>query len=205
MEWAEEFGARAMVLHLGKIPMDDPMEDLKKLYDQKKIQSKEGRMFIEAQRKIRARKSPKHLEAALRSLEKLAVEADRRRISLGLENRYNLQDFPDFEEFKKIFRYFSGSPVRYWHDLGHATAQQNLGLADPKEFLENFSKLLLGVHLHGCRGYADHYAPGSGEEDYSLLQPSLRPDTLLVIETHHRASREEMLQGLAFLRGRGIS
>jgi len=205
MEWAEELGAKAVVLHLGKIPMDDPMGDLKKLYDQKKIQTGEGKNFIEGQKMIRARKSVKHLDAALRSLEKLALEADRRRILLGVENRFNLQDFPDFEEFKIIFREFSGGPVRYWHDLGHATVQQNLGLSDPKEFLENFSELLVGVHLHGCRGYDDHYAPGSGEEDYSLLKNFLRPDTLLVVETHHRASREEMLQGLEFLRARGIS
>jgi sugar phosphate isomerase/epimerase len=205
MEWAEELGARAVVLHLGKIPMDDPMEDLKKLYDQKKIQTGEGKNFIEGQKKIRARKSVKHLDAALRSLEKLALEADRRRILLAVENRFNLQDFPDFDEFKILFREFSGGPVRYWHDLGHATVQQNLDLADQKEFLENFSHLLAGVHLHGCRGYDDHYAPGSGEEDYSLLQNFLRPDTLLVVETHHRASREEMLQGLEFLRARGIS
>jgi sugar phosphate isomerase/epimerase len=205
MEWAEELGARAVVLHLGKIPMDDRMGDLKKLYDQKKIQTEEARIFIEAQRKVRAGKSRKHLDAALRSLEKLALEADRRRISLGLENRLNIQDFPDFDEFKILFREFSGGPVGYWHDLGHATFQQNLGLSDPKEFLENFSELLAGVHLHGCRGYEDHYAPGSGEEDYSLLQNFLRLDTLLVVETHQRASREEMLQGLEFLRRRGIS
>lgn len=205
MEWAGEFGARAVVLHLGKIPMDDPTGDLKKLYDQKKIQTEEGKNFINEQKEIRARKSRKHLDAALRSLEKLALEADRRRISLGLENRINIQDFPDFDEFKTLFREFSGGPVRYWHDLGHATVQQNLGLADQREFLENFSHLLVGVHLHGCRGYDDHYAPGSGEEDYSLLQNFLRPDTLLVVETHHRASREELLQGLEFLRTRGIS
>jgi len=205
MEWAEELGARAVVLHLGKIPMDDPMEDLKKLYDQKKIQTGEGKNFIEGQKKIRARKSVKHLDAALRSLEKLALEADRRRILLAVENRFNLQDFPDFDEFNILFREFSGGPVRYWHDLGHATVQQNLGLANQKEFLEKFFELLVGVHLHGCRGYNDHYAPGSGEEDYSLLQNFLRPDTLLVVETHHRASREEMLRGLEFLRARGIS
>jgi sugar phosphate isomerase/epimerase len=205
IEWAEEFGARAVVLHLGKIPMDDRMEDLKKLYDQKKIQTEEGRILIEALRKVRAQKNLKHLDAALRSLEKLALEADRRRISLGLENRLNIRDFPDFDEFKILFREYSGGPVRYWHDLGHATVQQNLGLADPKEFLETFSELLVGVHLHGCRGYEDHYAPGSGEEDYSLLKNFLRLDTLLVVETHHRASREELLQGLEFLRARGIS
>jgi sugar phosphate isomerase/epimerase len=205
MEWAEEFGAKAVVLHLGKIPMDDPMEDLKKLYDQRKIQTQEGEIFIEEQKRIRAQKSAKHLDAALRSLERLAPEAERRRVLLGVENRVNIQDFPDFGECKILFREFFGGPVRYWHDIGHATAQQNLGLTVQKEFLENFAEVLVGVHLHGCQGYDDHRAPGSGEEDYSLMQKFLKADTLRVVETHHRASREELLQGLEFLRALGIS
>jgi sugar phosphate isomerase/epimerase len=73
------------------------------------------------------------------------------------------------------------------------------------ELLENFGELLLGVHLHGCRGYHDHYAPGSGEEDYSLLKKFLKPETLRVVETHYRATREELLRGLDFLKEQGIA
>ncbi|MCX5909887.1 MAG: TIM barrel protein [Deltaproteobacteria bacterium] len=160
LEWAEELGAKAVVLHLGKMPMGDVMVQLKKLYDEKKIKTPEGQAYIHEQKAIRTEKGAAYLQGALRSLDVLAREADRRKVFLGLECRYNLIDFPNLEEFKALFREFSASPVRYWHDVGHATTQENLGLTKQKDFLENFGHLLVGTHLHGCVGYHDHEAPG---------------------------------------------
>ncbi len=95
IEWAEELGASAVVLHLGKIPVkNDPMEKLKKFYDEKKIQTPGGKAYIEEQKGLRAKKGVPHLQAALRSLDQLAREAERRKILLGLECRYNFYDFP---------------------------------------------------------------------------------------------------------------
>jgi sugar phosphate isomerase/epimerase len=205
MEWAEKFGARAIVLHMGKASLSGAMEFLMKMYDQGLSGTKEGRALIEGHKITRARLGKPLLEAALKSLEILAKEGEKRGISLGIENRYKIQDFPNFEEFKAIFREFHGSSIRYWHDMGHATTQENLGLIPRGILLENFGDILLGTHLHGCRGYQDHYAPGTGEEDYSLLRRYLRPETIRVVETHHRATREELIQGLAFLREQGIT
>lgn len=206
IEWAEELGASAVVLHLGKIPVkNDPMEKLKKFYDEKKIQTPGGKAYIEEQKGLRAKKGVPHLQAALRSLDQLAREAERRKILLGLECRYNLYDFPNGQEFQALFKEFYGGPLRYWHDIGHATAQQNLGLIEPGELLEKFGSLMVGVHLHGCRGYQDHEAPGTGDEDYTVLKKFLKPQTLRVIEAHHRATREELLRGIEFLREQGIS
>lgn len=204
MEWAEELGARAVVLHMGKVPMDSPMEKIKKWYDEKKIETAEGREFIAGEKKKRAEKGADHLGPALRSLEKLAGEAERRGVLLGVESRYNIQDFPSQEEFKALFQEFPGSPVRYWHDIGHATTQQNLGLANQEEMLKDFGGFLVGVHLHGCKGYEDHDAPGSGQEDYDLLKKFLQPETIRVVETHHRATQDELRRGLEFLRQREI-
>ncbi len=205
MEWAEKFGARAIVLHMGKAPMGGAMEFLMEMYDQRKIGTGEGRALIEGHKATRDRLGRPLLEAALKSLEILAKEGDKRGICFGIENRYKIQDFPNFEEFKTIFREFQGSSIRYWHDMGHATTQENLGLIPKGILLEKFGPILLGAHLHGCRGYKDHYAPGTGEEDYSLLKKYLRPETIRVVETHHRATREELIQGLAFLREQGIA
>jgi len=204
MEWAEELEVPAIVVHMGKLSGEGSMAALKKLYDQKKIQTEEGKEFIQERVKIRTRDGQLHLDPALRSLDKLSGEAEKRGIFLGLENRYNLHDFPNLEEFKVIFREFNGSMIRYWHDLGHATAQQNLGLESQEKLLANFGHLLIGVHLHGCRGYDDHKAPGAGEEDYALLKKFLKPETRRVVETHHRATREEVIKGLAFLREQGV-
>jgi sugar phosphate isomerase/epimerase len=205
MEWAEKFGARAIVLHMGKAYMSGAMEFLMEMYDRGMTGTEEGRALIEGHKTARARLGRPLLEAALKSLEILAKEGEKRGISWGIENRYKVQDFPNFEEFKAIFREFQGSSIRYWHDMGHATTQENLGLTPRGILLENFGDLLLGVHLHGCRGYEDHYAPGTGEEDYSLLKRYLKAETIRVVETHHRATRKELLQGLAFLRDQGIA
>ncbi len=205
MEWAEKFGARAIVLHMGKAPMSGAMEILMEMYDRGMTGTEEGRALIEGHKTTRAKLGKPLLEAALKSLEILAKEGEKRGISWGIENRYKIQDFPNFEEFKAIFREFQGSSIRYWHDMGHATTQENLGLMPRGTLLENFGDILLGAHLHGCRGYKDHYAPGTGEENYSLLKRYLRPDTIRVVETHHRATREELIQGLAFLREQGIT
>lgn len=205
LEWADELEVKAVVLHMGKIPMDGLMETFLKLYDQKKIQTAEGQEFIREQKKIRAGKGQPHLDAAMRSLDRLVREAEKRGVLLGLENRYNIHDFPNLEEFKVLFQEFSGSPARYWHDIGHAATQQNLGLENQKELLEQFGDLLVGIHLHGCKGYKDHEAPGSGEEDYTLIKKFLKPDTIRIVETHHRATREAMLRGLEFLKEQGIT
>ena len=205
LEWAERLGGRAIVLHLGKVAMDGAMDCLMDIYDRGKTRTEEGQALIAEHKKSRARLGKPLLEASLKSLEVLAREGEKRGICWGIENRYKIQDFPTPEEFQAIFREFKGSCVRYWHDIGHATTQENLGLIGRGELLENFGQYLLGTHLHGCRGYDDHNAPGSGEEDYSLLKEYLRPETIRVVETHHRATREELLQGLAFLREQGIA
>lgn len=205
MEWAERFGARAIVLHLGKVPMDGVMEFLMNIHDEGRLQTPEGKAFVQEHKDTRARLGKPLLEASLKSVDTLAKEAEKRGFLLGIENRYKIQDFPNVEEFKAIFKEFRGSSVRYWHDIGHATAQENLGLVKKGELLESFGELLAGVHLHGCRGYNDHYAPGSGEEDYLFLKKFLKPETIRVVETHHRATREELVKGLEFLREQGIA
>ena len=205
MEWARKLGARAVVLHMGRVPMDGVMGLLVKAYDRGITETEEGKAFIAEHKETRGRLGKALLDASLKSLEILAREAQRQGVLLGIENRYNIQDFPSLEEFQAIFREFGASPIRYWHDMGHATTQENLGLVGKGELLENFGELLLGVHLHGCRGYQDHYAPGSGEEDYSLLKKFLKPETLRVVEAHYRATREELLRGLDFLKEQGIA
>ena len=93
IEWAEELEARDVVLHMGKVAMENTMKSLMKLYDEKKIQTEEGKEFIEKQKAIRAKDSQGYLEGALGSLEKLAREAERRGGFLGGGNRDNHQGF----------------------------------------------------------------------------------------------------------------
>ncbi|MGB9697923.1 MAG: sugar phosphate isomerase/epimerase family protein [Thermodesulfobacteriota bacterium] len=204
IRWAEELGAKAVVLHLGKLPLPDFMEIIKSLYDQHRINTPEGKALIQELKGKRAQLGTNYLERTWRSLDELVDEAEKRRIYLGVENRYNIHDFPNLEELDIIFQKLKGSCLRYWHDIGHATTQQNLGLEEQERLLTNFGHLLIGVHLHGCKGYHDHEAPGLGEEDYDLLKKFLKPDTIRIIETHHRATPQELKEGIEFLKKEGI-
>lgn len=204
LEWADRLGARAVVLHLGKLAADGLMAQLKEFFDQGRMNTPDVQAFLSAQKEIRAGKGRSHLDPARRSLERLAREAEGRGLLLGIENRYGLQDFPTAEEGKLLLEEFRGGPLGYWHDIGHATAQYHLGLTGAQDLLENMGPFLIGVHLHGCRGYLDHLAPG-GEEDYGSLKKFLKEETLRVVETHHRSSREELLRGVEFLRLQGIA
>lgn len=204
IKWAKELEAKAIVLHLGKLPKPEYMEVIKNLYDQKKINTPEGRRIIQELKEERAKLGKFHIDRARRSLEELVQEGGKKGIFLGIENRYNIHDFPNLEELEIIFQEFRGSCLRYWHDIGHATTQENLGLEEQGRLLNHFGNLLIGVHLHGCRGYEDHEAPGWGEESYEILKKYLHSETIRIIETHHRATREDLKRGIEFLKEEGI-
>lgn len=203
IEIAHELGAKAVVLHLGKVEMDSKAENLFLLYGRGKISSSQGKRVIHKLKEERENNKQEYLDAVLRSLSELNKAAQERGILLGVENRFYSHEIPDFEEIGIILEEFKGGAVGYWHDVGHAVVQENLGLLSHKELLKNYSPYLVGVHFHGVRGYEDHLAPGQ-EEDYGLLKRYIKPETIKVVEPHPKVSKEELREGLFFLQKIGI-
>ena len=196
LEHAHELGAKAVILHLGRVDMPSPAQDFLRLYRRGKIGEKEGLDFVEEQKRIREASKKKNLDGMLSSLEKLNREAEKRGILLGIENRYHFHEIPDFEEIGVILEEFRGGNIRYWHDVGHAVAQQNMGLNTQRELLESYSEEMIGIHLHDVRGLEDHLAPGQGEVEYNEIKPFIKPSTIPVLEVHRKAKREELLEGI---------
>jgi sugar phosphate isomerase/epimerase len=128
IEHAHDHGARAVVLHLGKVDMPDRTEDFFELYRHGLIGEGEGLKFFQEQRAIRQARKKRNIDAVLASLEVLNKEAVNRGVVLGIENRFHFHEVPDFEEIGHILREFKGGNIRYWHDVGHARVQENLGL-----------------------------------------------------------------------------
>ncbi len=60
-----------------------------------------------------------------------------------------------------IFDTFKGAPIGYWHDTGHAHANEILGLIPKNSLLQNYADQLIGIHLHDAIGLDDHIPPGS--------------------------------------------
>ncbi len=201
---ASELGARAVVLHLGKVQMDTVSNGLFSLYDAGKVGSDEHKMKLEEFRILRDRKKGKTLDMMLLSMDEIQKAAEKYGVDVGIENRYSFEECPNFDEMAVIFEKFGGGRIGYWHDVGHAKVQENLGIVGTKELLDAYGKLLVGVHLHDVNGYSDHHVPGIGEVDFDLLKKYLRKDTIKILEIHPRETEKDLMDGVDLLKNMGF-
>jgi len=189
---ASGLGARAVVLHCGRVQIPDATRRLIELYDR----GRSGQPgFIKIKDKMlrqRDTRSAAFLDQVIKSLDELNTYAKTKNIFLGVETRFYYCEIPSLSEIGIILDKFSHSQIYYWHDTGHAQLMENLGLAKHKDFLDLYGHRLLGVHLHDIRGCRDHLAPGTGTMDFGLLKPYLTKDTLLTVEAHDPATAEEV-------------
>ena len=200
---ASELGARAVVLHLGMIQMDAQKEFFD-LYDAGKIGSEEYERVLEEFKVQRDSRKGKGLDMMLLSMDKVQEAAERYGVDVGIENRYDFRECPNFEEMAVIFEKFGGGRIGYWHDVGHAKVQENLGITGTKELLDAYGKYLVGVHLHDVNGYSDHHVPGIGEVDFDLLKTYLKKDTIKILEIHPRETEKDLMDGVDFLKNMGL-
>jgi sugar phosphate isomerase/epimerase len=205
IEHAEDLGARAVVLHLGKVDMDPEYERLNHLFAHQGLDTPEGRHFIRDKVKERRERRGPHVESIFSSLDHLNREAENRGVLLGVENRYHYHQIPDFEELGIILRRFSGASIRYWHDIGHAHALERLGFIEPGSLLRSFAPLSLGVHIHDALGTDDHWAPGYGEIDFLSLTDGLKSAPIKILEVHGKSDRMQLIRGMEMLEKIGVS
>ena len=195
IESAHHLGASAVVLHLGRVEMDPELGRLTDLFHSGAIDTPEGRRFKDKKLAVRRKRRGPYLQSALRSLERLNHEAEKRRIVLGIENRYNYHEIPDFEEIGEILQRFRGGSLAYWHDMGHAYVQERLGLIGEGMFLQAYGTMLFGMHIHDAQGLDDHRAPGTGDLDFSTLKASIQAAPIKILEVHKKADRHQLCRG----------
>jgi len=200
IEHANDLEAQAVVLHLGHVDMENTMERFRELHRNGEIHQDEGRAFLDEQKTLRETKRGKNLDAVLFSLERLNREAVRLGVFLGIENRYHFHEIPNFDEIGTILREFEGGRVRYWHDVGHAAVQEQLGISRHKDLLDAYSGKMIGIHFHDAKGLDDHFAPGQGEIDYGEITPFLKPTLIEILEIHPKVERNELLEGVQFIK-----
>ena len=204
IECAEDLGAAAVVLHMGKVDMEPEKERLKDLFNHQRLDSSEGHLFLEGKLKERKEMRGPYLESVLSSLDRLNREAERRGILLGVENRYYYHEIPDFEEIGLILKRFSGGSIGYWHDIGHAHALERLGFLEPGSLLRSYGPLTVGVHIHDASGMDDHRAPGTGEVDFVSLTDGLGCSPIKILEVHKKSDRLQLIRGMNMLKSIGI-
>jgi sugar phosphate isomerase/epimerase len=204
IEHAHDLGARAVVLHLGRVETDLPRNGLQQLYREGAWDA-EGAELLQREREARAQKRDPHLDALLFSLDRIVKRAEQLGVVLGIENRYYFQEMPDTEEIGIILDQFRGAPIGYWHDTGHAAVFETLGILNHEELLQHYAPHLVGTHLHDALKLDDHKPPGTGEIDFTMVKKYIPEGAIKIMEIHPQATGEEIRDGLAFLQEKGIT
>jgi sugar phosphate isomerase/epimerase len=196
IEYARRFGARAVIVHLGRVEMRDRTRELAEAFgDRPRYEAVRTAMLKEREEK----KGP-YFDNALRSLEGLVGFAAAKKVALAIENRYYHREIPSPAEFDVIFRRFGPGGLYYWHDVGHAEVHERLGFDSHEELLQRFAGRLMGVHFHDIINLIeDHRAPLCGTFDFGRLIPYVKGDTIKVIEAHSPATADEIRRAKAHL------
>jgi sugar phosphate isomerase/epimerase len=207
LEMAQRVKARLVVLHTGEADLGglfgtpDYMGKLEDLVEEGRQDSpKYAKLLTEIEMRRESRKGPA-MEAATEMIRRIADEAGKRGLLLGIENREAVEEIPFDHDFPFFFDPFPDN-VRYWHDCGHAQIKENLGLmAGHVLHLETMEPHLAGFHIHDVVPPAsDHSRPGSGCIDFKALAAFVRPDHIKVFELAPGMPRADVLQGIDFIK-----
>jgi sugar phosphate isomerase/epimerase len=205
IDLAASVSAKAIVLHMGEVPIDLGLQDrLYKLYDESRAQTEE---YSQAKEKLiyqRISQLPPYLEAARKSLRELSQYSRQKGIMLGLETRFHFHEIPNMDEMADLLNEVPGSAVGYWHDVGHAEVQQRLGFSLHEEWLSRFKHKMIGIHLHAVLGISDHHAPGQGDVNWRMVAKYLPQGTVRVCEIGEWNDEEQMQGVVNFLQKEGI-
>jgi sugar phosphate isomerase/epimerase len=198
---ANDLEANSVVLHCGRVEMEHQFQRLKDYLAQNQIQSQACQTFIDDKLALLEQKKEKHLSCLLFSLDRLLRVAEKEGVHLGLENRFHYFELPTPSDFARIFSEFQGAPVGYWHDTGHAHANEKLGLIESGFLLKNYAKNLIGMHLHDAIGLEDHLAPGKGEIDLKRILSQINKNVTFVLELKPGTSEADIQSGILHLSG----
>ena len=196
IDFAARLGARNVVMHLGRVPLEDYTEKLVRMAEvglhlsRGYVQAK-----LEAVRKREGAAEP-HFQRALDCLAQIADHADKKGVTLGVESRHSFEEIPSEEEMVDVLNAFAVPHVGYWHDFGHVQVKHNLGFLDHVEWMERVGHRLVGCHLHDTQWPGrDHQPPFTGDVPYDKLIPLLpkKEKTLFVFEMSPRRTAEEIM------------
>jgi sugar phosphate isomerase/epimerase len=207
IDLAARVRARAVVLHMGEVPIDLRLQErLYRLHDGGYAQTKEYSRIREELVHQRISQASPHLDAGRRSLQELSEYSRQKSIMLGLETRFHFNEIPNMDEMSELLRTVSLSEgmVGYWHDVGHAEVQQQLGFSLHEEWLSRFKDRLVGIHLHDIRGISDHYSPGEGNMNWEMVAKYLSPRTVKVCEIGEWNDEKQMRGVVEFLQKKGV-
>ena len=185
MALAVEMEITTVLLRLGEVDTYDRSYLMTDLYEYGEREFEAFSKKVAEATEWRKRKEAKHRDAVLRSLDELNEKALKMELCIAIENRPHYYQIPNFDEVGLFFDEFYGSPMRYWHNVGHAALQEKLGLCRAHEWLEAYNEHLIGVTLHDLQELEAYHPPGSGDLDWDELFTQIPLDIIKVLEVRH--------------------
>ena len=182
MELAFELEVPIVVLHLGEVDTYDRSYLMTDLYTYGEREFEAFSEKVTEATEWRKRKEAKHQDAVLRSLDELNENALRMELCIAIENRPHYYQIPNFDEVGLFFEKFYGSPMRYWHDVGHASLQEKLGVCWADQWLAHYAEHLIGVNLHDLQDLEAYHPPGTGDLEWDEVFEQLSSEVLKVLE-----------------------
>jgi len=201
IEFAERIQAPLVVLHSGSIDMKNYTEKLIDMVDRgEKETPRYEKLCKDAAEKCEAKKES-FFERTKEMLKKIASEAEKRGVRLGIENRQALEELPLDGDFAFLFKEVDSPALVYWHDTGHAQIKENLGFINHLLHLESLRDRLAGFHVHDVQfAGKDHCAPGAGKVDFAALAALVKPEHIKVFEFSPALKLSELQSGIAHVK-----
>jgi sugar phosphate isomerase/epimerase len=205
IDLAANVSARAIVLHMGEVPIDLSLQErLYRLRDGGYNQTEEYRQVKESLVQQRLSLARPYVDAARKSLQELSRYSRQKGIMLGLETRFHFSEIPNMDEMAGPLDKVSERLAGYWHDVGHAEVQQQLGFSFHEEWLSRFKDRMVGIHLHDVRGISDHRTPGNGNMNWEMIAKHLPQGIVRVCEIGEWSDEGQMQGVVKFLQKKGI-
>jgi len=200
-EWALGIGARALVIHTGKIE-DDELKEMYLDYKQSALIGMPSEALEEQFEEIVRRReelSKPHVESIIEVLDILCPRYAE--LDFSIETRVNYYEIPLPDELEFIFQEVSYPNLGYWHDIGHTCVLDRLGFVPMNTWQQRFAHRCHGAHVHDMdRSLLDHYPPGEGVLDIHCLLEQFGPGVLLTLEINARNDFESVMRGIHYLR-----
>lgn len=206
-QFANSVGAKAVVLHAGRVFLNSWIgkkcgsHDLMELAEATRLGEEYLRLLNKAKRRRRAR-GRKVMGLFKKRLEKALAFCEKQGVLLCLENLPSIEGFPDEEEMEMLIKEFKGSPLRYWHDMGHGQVRANLEWISSHALVAAQAlDFTAGIHIHDCIAPdRDHLPPGAGEIDFEEFSFYAKADICRVFEPARGVSPAELKEGLRVVR-----
>ncbi len=197
IDCAAALGAKAVVMHLGLVPMRHYTSRLLDLHVQGRAESAKYHRLLEKALTIRGKKRQRPLDQVCRTLDEVLPRAKEMRVKIGMETRLGIEEIPSEEEAEWILARFGTDTIMYWHDIGHAAVKEVLGLMSADAILGRFRHRTAGMHLQDFHPpVEDHLPPNFGTFDFRRLAPFIADDMVLAWEIHPHWKAEEIVEGV---------